>query len=216
VQQLAGQDVEGGAGEDDEVSVGPAVTAAVGGPETTGGTESAAPGLSRAGVRVEPGLVQGQASADPARRDAAPAAVKPPIVADPQAAEVADRHAVAVAVNRMTLQRSTHAEVDIPELGRIGVTARTHQKEVEVSVTAPAHSVGVLRAAGGELSASLRDASIPLGSLRIGADGAGAGAGAGGGGSAERDGRGEPRGQQQDRPNAEADAPQRRRVRFVL
>jgi hypothetical protein len=73
--------------------------------------------------------------------------------------------------------------------------------------------VAALRAAGGELTASLRDASIPLGQLSFGTGGASSGAGQGGSG--------QPRGQADPRGGvAPEGAPQpavsARRVRLVM
>ena len=118
----------------------------------------------------------GAAAATPAlhapsdvRREGVIAAARAPTAIDAEPnADAIDRHAVAVAVSRLTRERSAYAEVEIPEIGRIAVTAQRNAREIDVSVLAPAASVGILRDAQGELDASLRSAHVPLGSLHVG------------------------------------------------
>lgn len=178
--------------------------------------EDAAPVAARAepDAQVDPSPAAAVRAPELLRRDAPAAAVEGRAMEDARDAQTPDRHAAAVAVSRMTLQRAAHAEVEIPELGRIAVTARTREREVDVTVSASAQSLDVLRAAGGELSASLREASIPLGSLHIGADGAGGGAWHSHSGDAER--RRDRAGEQPEQANPAPGAAPSRRVRIVL
>jgi flagellar hook-length control protein FliK len=170
------------------------------GPEPTA---SAAPAADRAELRGVPAVEAGRS--EPAKAVAAAPAPAP------AAEELGDRHPVAVAVNRMTLQRAAHAEVELPELGRIAITASLRAREVDVAISAPLHSVDVLRAAGPQLAASLRDASISLGNLSFGADGAGQGSGHAGGERHRAQG-----GAPGEAPDGDAGEARPGRVRFVL
>jgi hypothetical protein len=147
---------------------------------------------------VEAGPSRGDA---PATADAAP---------QPDRQEVANQVA-----NRMTLRRSAHADVDVPNLGRIHVDAHSRAGEVDVAVLAQRiESAGLLAATRGELADHLRDAHVPLGRLDVGL--------ANDGGRHEapsdrRDGRRAEPGDPASEPQNPAPSPvQGRRVRIVL
>jgi hypothetical protein len=168
------------------------------------------------------GAVDGSAQA-PLTTDRARAGAAPP--GDRDARGDADRlelsprqEAVTLAVNRMALRQGAHAEVDVPELGRLTVDARSRGKDVDVSVSVDrAHSAAALRVASPELAAYLRDANVPLAKLSVESSVSG---GAGGRDDGERSG--QPRADDQGRgdPRGTTDPGQRgdprRRVRFVL
>jgi hypothetical protein len=127
------------------------------------------------------------------------------------------QEAVTVAVNRMALRHGAHAEVDVPELGRLTVDARSRGADVDVAVSVDrAHGAAALRAASPELAAYLRDAHVPL--ARLSVEPSVSGGTSGGDGDRSR----QPR-SNDDRggdPRATPDPAQRgdprRRVRFVL
>jgi hypothetical protein len=132
------------------------------------------------------------------------------------ARETPERQAIASAVSRMTLRRAAHAEVDVPELGRVTVVARERHAEVDVSLSAARSGAEVLRAAGAELRTYLRDGAVPLGELSIGVDGHAGAAGQGAGGDRPR---GDGAAATANEPGAlddHAPAGPHRRVRFVL
>ena len=78
------------------------------------------------------------------------------------------QQAVAQAVNRMTLRNGASGEIDVPELGRVSIAARTIQGEVEVKVRAQeASTLAVLQSVSAEMERELRANSVDLRDLDI-------------------------------------------------
>ncbi len=85
-----------------------------------------------------------------------------------RAARAVRQFAAASVVNHMTLRRGFRASVDVPELGRIIVEAKSQCGEVDVDVVAKvASTVAVLRSASHQLEQQLRNSSIELRSVTI-------------------------------------------------
>jgi hypothetical protein len=122
--------------------------------------------------------VAGLAGGVPARAAASPAVVASrPAAPSAQPTGETDgkrQAAVAAAVNLVTLKRSAHAEVDVPELGRVSISADSkHADRPGIDVSVVAHrpeAADVLRANEAELSRELQRSAVPLGKLTVGSE----------------------------------------------
>lgn len=104
-------------------------------------------------------VVATQASPE-AREDAA--------VSASSAARLERQAAVVAAVSRMTLRHGTHAEVDVPALGRVSVDVRGPMGALDVSVQAARpEALRALEGARASLETELREASVRVGHLEI-------------------------------------------------
>lgn len=86
-------------------------------------------------------------------------------VADAAQTEVRERRMEAThqAVNRMALRQSVHAEVELPELGRITIGVHGHQSSLDVRLRASHEDTArELAARAGELAGDIRGAQIPV------------------------------------------------------
>ncbi len=165
-----------------QVPSGPAVKSAPGASQPATASEPAAtPGDPRGsdrGAAVVTAAAVAHPSPGAGARDRAAVAPSPadPSVAADDGVRARLHDAAEASANRLTLRQAAHGELDVPELGRVTVSARSRDGEVDLRVRAERpETAHTLAAHAGEISAAVRAVDVPVGRLTFEA-------GAGGGG----------------------------------